>query len=68
MNFQEVARAYKLACEAVSEAIKTSRYKAEYWMQQLGFSRSPSAYYARLKSANWEPEHLTIIGQLLEQK
>lgn len=68
MNFKEIAEAYRLACEAVSEAIKNSRYKAEYWMQQLGFSKSPSAYYARLKAGNWEPKHLAIIGQLLEQK
>jgi hypothetical protein len=68
MNFKEIAEAYEKACAAVSEAIRTSRYKAEYWMQQLGFSASPSAYYRRLKAGNWEPEHLAIIGQLLDQK
>jgi hypothetical protein len=61
MNFKEIADAYQAACAA-------SRYKAEYWMQQLGFSASPSAYYRRLKAGNWEPEHLAIIGLLLEQK
>lgn len=68
MNFKEIAEAYENACAGVAEAIKNSRYKAEYWMQELGFSASPSAYYRRLKAANWEPEHLVKIGQLLAQK
>jgi len=68
MNFKEAAEAFERACAGVAQAIKNSRYKSEYWIQQLGFSRSPRAYYARLKAGNWEPEHLVIIGQLLEQK
>jgi hypothetical protein len=68
MNFKEIAEAYDLACAAVRDAIKNSRYKAEYWMDQLGFAASPSAYYRRLAAGNWEPEHLAKIGLLLEQK
>jgi hypothetical protein len=68
MNFKEVAEAYQKACAGVRDAIKNSRYKAQYWQQQLGFSKSPAAYYDRLNAGNWEPQHLMIIAQLLDQK
>jgi hypothetical protein len=68
MDFQLAAAAYEQACKAVKQAIKDSPYKVEYWIQQLGFGSSPTAYYRRLKSENWEPEHLAKIGLLLAQK
>jgi hypothetical protein len=68
MSFTEVAEQYRAACARVAEAIRNSKYKAIWFIEGLGFGSSPSAYYRRLKSAEWEPEHLLKIGQLLEGK
>jgi hypothetical protein len=68
MEFHQVAVAYREACARVAEAIQNSKYKAVWFIEQLGFSKSPSAYYRRLSTANWEPEHLQKIALLLEGK
>jgi hypothetical protein len=68
VEFQQVAVAYREACAKVAQAIKTSKYKAAWFIEQLGFSKSPSAYYNRLKAGNWEPDQLEKIALLLEGK
>jgi hypothetical protein len=68
MNFTQVAEAYREACANVREAIENSIYKPSWFMIQLGFSKSPSAYYRRLKAGEWEPDQLRKIGLLLEGK
>lgn len=68
MDFNQVAVMYREACAKVADAIKNSKYKAVWFIEQLGFSKSPSGYYSRLKSGKWAPEELEKIALLLEGK
>jgi hypothetical protein len=66
MNFNSIAAQYREACANVEQAIKASKYKITWFMEQLGLGRS--AFYGRLSTANWQPEHLEKIALLLEGK
>ena len=68
MKFGDIASAYLEACKNVKEAIQNSRFKPTWILEQLGFGKSPSAFYRRLNEGNWTPEQLLKIGLLLEGK
>ena len=52
----QIAQAYKEACQQIHSLIKKSSYKITHIMEEIGLGRA--AFYARLKTANWEPSHL----------
>jgi hypothetical protein len=66
MNFKSIAEQYREACANVEQAIKASKYKITYFMEELGLGRS--AFYGRLHAENWQPEHLEKIALILEGK